>query len=105
MTLPHSGAFLAVYLILFLMAVLYDRWVVGEMERRGIDGYTWLQVVGGVGFTIAGVSFISGEAALITLGAFAASGAPMIAGALIRRERRIRRALRNGHEQPTATRK
>lgn len=78
------GTIAAVYLGLLLFGILYNQ-VVEWLERRGYtEGYMSLIVAFGVAMTLAGVSMLSIQAALITLGAFAASGVPMIAGSIIR---------------------
>ena len=91
-----------VYLLLFLFGVVYNL-MVDWIERKGyMKGYTSLFVVLGVGVTVAATAVISPAFALVTAGAFVASGAPMIAGSMWRhmREReseleRLRRAVKD----------
>jgi hypothetical protein len=100
MPTPETSLILAVYFGLLIAAILYNRFVVEEMEKRGVDGYEWAQVVGGVAFTIAAViPLIGWTAFLFVLGAFAASGTPMVVGAIKRHEDRIQRTLRRAHER------
>lgn len=65
---------------LFVFGAGYN-WLVGALERRGYDeGFTALLVVGGVLVTLIGVAVIDWRAALLTLGAFGASGFWMVIG-------------------------
>ena len=90
---------LGVLSALLLSSVLYNRYVVEWMERQGYDGWTWLQVFFGVAMTIAfgGVLYGWVFACQMFL-LFAASGTPMIVGAIWRREKRIKRALEMANE-------
>lgn len=104
--MPTNSHILAVYFGLLIIAALYNKFVVEEMEKRGVEGYTWAQVAGGVAFTLVGAAFLVGwQAALLTLGAFAASGLPMIAGAIVRHEQRVQRTVQRAraNEQQTKT--
>jgi hypothetical protein len=83
---PENSQLLAitVFLMLFLFGIGYN-WAVGEFERRKyLEGYVSLAVVAGVLVTLGGVAVIDLRAALLSLGAFAASGSPMIAGSVWR---------------------
>lgn len=79
---------LPIFLVLILLAlfgVWYDHAVVQRMAAERIEGFAWLQVVVGVGVTVMGAAVLIGlEHALLVLACFAASGAPMIRGALLR---------------------
>jgi hypothetical protein len=81
-----------VYLVLFGFGLAYNA-CVGWIERHGYDeGYTaWLVIVG-VLVTLAGVAVLDWGAALVTLGAFGASGFWMTVGSWWRHVRRRRRA-------------
>lgn len=84
---PTFSAILAGYLFLLLFGMLFNL-AISEFERRGwLEGYTALAVVLGVLVTLAVVSVFSWQFALITLGAFVCSGAPMIAGSIYRHVR------------------
>lgn len=69
--------------------------LVDWMEKRGIDGYTWLQVVGGVGMTLVfAIALVGWQDVMRLTALFAATGLPMIAGALYRREKRLARLVK-----------
>lgn len=93
---------LAVYVGLFIFGIIFNV-VVTFAERRGwMEGYTSLAVVLGVLVTIGAVALISWQFALVTLGAFAFSGLPMVAGSIGRhvtaRERSQRRMIEEVNE-------
>jgi hypothetical protein len=78
------GTILAVLMGLFLFGIGYNS-VAAWLERRGYtEGYLSLIVAFGVFVTLCGVAILSIHAALITLGAFIASGTPMIIGSIVR---------------------
>lgn len=78
------GTILAVFLALVLFGIGYNS-LVAWLERKGYtEGYLSLIVAFGVAVTLAGVAILSIQAALITLGAFIASGTPMIIGSIVR---------------------
>lgn len=81
----YSGANLvAVLAVLFVCGLAYNS-LVGYLERKHYtEGFLSLVVALGVLMTIVGVAVLSVEAALLTLMAFAASGAPMIGGSIAR---------------------
>lgn len=82
---PDLLPIVLVLLLLGLFGVWYDHAVVQRMAAERIEGFAWLQVVVGVGVTVVGASVLIGlDHALIVLACFAASGAPMIRGALLR---------------------
>lgn len=89
---------IAVYSVLVLFGVGYNLLVAWVEERGYIRGYVALFVAGGVLITLVGVALITPIGALITLGAFVASGTPMILGSIWRyikdRERELD-SLRN----------
>lgn len=80
----NSGTILAVYLALLLFGMGFN-WLVAWAEtKKYMEGYTAFAVVAGVGITLAVTAIFSPIYALITLGAFAASGLPMVAGSIYR---------------------
>jgi len=80
----NSGTILGVFLLLFAFGIGYNA-LVAWLERRGYtEGYLSLVVAFGVAVTLCGVSILSIHAALLTLGAFVASGTPMIVGSIVR---------------------
>lgn len=93
MTIGDRSGLFAVYLALFVAGLFYDG-LVTWLERRGyLHGFTALFVVGGVLITLAGVAVIDPVAALISLGAFAASGLPMVSGSIWRYVRNREQSL------------
>lgn len=92
------GVLAAIYMFLLLFGIvfnLFTAWV----ERRGYArGYVSLLVVVGVAVTVGMTAVVSLPFALITAGAFVASGTPMIVGSVWRhvteRERHLQ-ALRD----------
>jgi len=82
------GTISAVFLGLVLFGIGYNA-LVAWMERRGYtEGYLAFVVALGVIITLAGVAVFSIHAALLALGAFIASGLPMIVGSIARYIRR-----------------
>ena len=78
------GVILAVFLTLVLFGIGYNA-LVAWLERKGYtEGYLSLIVAFGVFVTLCGVAILSIPAALLTLGAFVASGTPMIVGSIVR---------------------
>jgi predicted tellurium resistance membrane protein TerC len=91
--------FLAIYLALLLFGIAYN-WLTAWAEKTGfIKGYTSLFVVGGVAVTVAATAVISLAFALITAGAFIASGTPMIVGSMIRHKREELHQLEQAREE------
>ncbi|MEZ0396804.1 MAG: hypothetical protein ABWK53_10305 [Anaerolineales bacterium] len=79
-----SGVILAVFFGLMLFGIGYNA-LVAWLERKGYtEGFLSLVVALGVAVTLAGVAVLSIQAALLTLGAFVASGTPMIVGSIVR---------------------
>ena len=79
---------------LFVFGFVYNL-AVEFLERKGYDeGYTAILVVTGTLVTLAGVAIVHWGAALLTLGAFAASGFWMVLGSWWRHVR----ARRNGQD-------
>jgi hypothetical protein len=76
-----------VYMSLVLFGFFYNQLVMLASRRGWIQGYTSLFVVAGVLMTLAGVALVDWEAAVITVGAFTASGTPMILGSVWRHMR------------------
>lgn len=86
------GKVAVVYGTLFVGGYAYNA-LVAWLERMGYDeGYTALLVVAGTLFTLIGVAVIYWQGALLTLGAFAASGFWMVVGSWWRHVRARRRA-------------
>lgn len=81
---PDYGVISAVFLGLLLFGIGYNA-LVAWMERRGYtEGYLSLIVAFGVAMTLIGVAVLSIQAALLSLGAFFATGTPMILGSIVR---------------------
>lgn len=95
---------IAIYLVLALVGTLYNLTVAWLERRQYSEGYLSLLVALGVTLTVAPLALISPEWTLITLGAFIASGTPMIVGSILRylqrreRERRRIAELLDGKE-------
>lgn len=88
MTFGNASGAVWVFISLALFGVGYNAFV-SWAERRGYtEGYLSLVVALGVAVTLAGVAVLSIEAALLSLGAFAASGTPMIIGSIWRHLKR-----------------
>lgn len=93
-----SGAIPVVFGLLFVIGFAYNLLVAWLKRQRYDEGYTALLVVGGVGLTLAGIGLLSMEAALVVLGAFAASGFWMVVGSVwrhMRRRARSQQAIRD----------
>jgi hypothetical protein len=81
-----------VFFCLFLMGVLYNI-IIGKYERY-MEQYVALEVVGGVVFTLAGFGLLAGwRYAGIALLCFAASGAPMLVGSVVRHAAKNKAAI------------
>lgn len=84
---PQFSTLLLIYLFLLAFGILYNL-VIAWLDTHGyLEGYTSLAVVAGVLVTLAGLAIILPLAALIALGAFAASGIPVIIGSIWRHVR------------------
>ena len=81
---PQYSLILAVYLGLALFGFLYNRIVEWLEKTKYIEGYVSLAVAAGVAATLIGLAVIDVRFACIALGAFVASGSPMIAGSIWR---------------------
>ena len=78
---------MAVYFFLLLFGVGYNL-LTAYAERQGYTkGYLAFFVAGGVGITVAATAVIDLAFALVTAGAFIASGLPMIVGSMWRHMR------------------
>ena len=76
-----------VYLALVLFGIAYNAFT-AWMERRGyLHGYVSLAVAFGVLVTVGATVLISPLFSLLTVGAFVASGTPMIVGSVWRHVR------------------
>lgn len=93
------GEILAVFGALALFGAVYNRLIAWTEERGYIEGYTALAVVGGVLITLAGIAILSIPAAVLALGAFAASGTPMVIGSIGRHVRMRAEAIRALREE------
>jgi predicted PurR-regulated permease PerM len=93
------GTIAAVYLALVLFGLGYNR-LVAWLERRGYaHGFASLLVVAGVVVTVGMTAVISLTFALVTAGAFIASGTPMIIGSLGRYVTRREKQLQELREE------
>lgn len=72
----------AVYSVLLALGCGYNALVAYAGRKGYLEGFTSLAVVVGVFATLGGVAVISWQAALLALGAFVASGLPMMAGSI-----------------------
>lgn len=78
------GIVLAVFFALVLFGIGYNA-LVAWLERKGYtEGFLSLIVAFGVAMTLVGVAILSIQAALLALGAFVATGTPMIVGSITR---------------------
>lgn len=82
-----------IYLALLLFGIGYNLLIAWAEKTGFIKGYTSLFVVAGVCVTVAATSVVDLPFALITGGAFIASGTPMIVGSMIRHKREEIRQL------------
>lgn len=78
---------LAIYVVLLLFGMGYNALVSWAEKHHYLEGYTAFAVVLGVGVTIGMTAVISLAFALVTAGAFVASGLPMIVGSIWRHVR------------------
>jgi hypothetical protein len=90
---------LAIYLALLLFGIGYNYLTTWAEKTGFIKGYTSLFVVGGVAVTVAATALLSLSFALITAGAFIASGIPMILGSMVRHKREELRQLEQAREE------
>ncbi len=93
-TFGTVSAVINILLGLFLFGHFYNRWI-EKLGARG-EGWSWLQVVGGVFMTLIGIGLLDlilpWNAFFTSLLAFAASGAPMAYGARKRHLEALARA-------------
>jgi hypothetical protein len=80
----NSASIVAVLLSLIAFGALYNELIGWAEKHHYLEGFTSIAVAVGVLVTLVGVSLLSMQAALIALGAFVASGTPMIVGSIIR---------------------
>ena len=89
--------FWIIAVVLFVLSTIYDVLVIRRLARQHqMEKWTWLTVVGGVGYTLAGFWLLDKKAAAQMFLLFCASGAPMSVGDLVRwweRERNGRMRL------------
>jgi hypothetical protein len=69
-----------VYAALLIFGILFNTLIDWAERKRILDGYTAYAVALGVLVTLGGVAFLNWQAALLVLGAFIASGLPMLVG-------------------------
>ncbi len=78
------GTIAAIFFALTLFGVGYNA-LIAWMEHKGYtEGFLSLIVAFGVAVTLGGVGILSIQAALLALGAFVATGTPMIVGSIAR---------------------
>lgn len=70
-------------------SIFYNR-LMDWLSARHSEGYTWLTVVCGVGYTLAGVWLVDRRAAWLCFRMFVASGTAMALGDIARHLRRER---------------
>jgi len=90
-----TGQLVGTLAALFGVSVVYAIALEVSERRWGfVSAYTWLTVVIGVAYTLAGLAWLSLEAALLALLAFAASSVPIIVRSVVNdlRERNERLA-------------
>jgi hypothetical protein len=93
------GLIWGVFGALVLFGLGYNALVAWLERKHYTEGFLSLVVALGVLVTLAGVAILSIEAALLTLGAFIATGVPMIVGSIVRyiqRRETAKNNLRNG---------
>lgn len=80
----NLGVIAAVYLALVLFGIGFN-YLTAHAEKTGyIHGYSSIFVTAGVLVTLAGLAVFNVLFALLALGAFAASGTPMVIGSIAR---------------------
>ena len=93
---PDFSLILAIYLALVLFGIGYNRLIEAMQQRGYLEGFDSLAVVAGTLVTLGGLAVIWWPAAVLALGAFAASGLPMIGGSIwryIQRRENVKRLL------------
>jgi hypothetical protein len=89
---PDFGQILAVYLALALFGVGYNA-LIAWAERTGyIEGFVSFSVAFGVAITLVMTAVFDVRFAVLTAGAFFASGIPMVIGSMLRYARARRQA-------------
>jgi hypothetical protein len=89
----NAGMVAGIYGVLLAFGIGYN-WLTAHAEKTGlIHGYTALFVVGGVVVTVGAMGLVSLPFALLTAGAFIASGTPMIIGSMIRHSQERRQQI------------
>ena len=86
------GSIVATFLGLFLFGIGYN-WFVNHIGSKA-EGYMSLIVSLGVFVTLIGVGILSIQSALLSLGAFVATGTPMIIGSIARYVQKREAALK-----------
>ena len=89
----NLGTLIAVYFGLMVFGIVFNQITEWAVNHGYAQGYLSLIVAFGAGVTITATAIISPVFALITLGAFAASGTPMIIGSIWRHVREREREL------------
>lgn len=96
--------------LLFLFGCVWE-YLVAQLDIAGVEGHTWELVVGGVAVTLVIAGHLIGWFnVLLLLVCFAASGAPMIVGAIRRntvkwfRLKRLIQGINDGRQQAASAR-
>lgn len=92
---------LAAYLFLLLFGIGFNALVSFAQRQNYLEGYTAFAVAFGVMVTLCTIALFDWRMAAFTLGAFVASGSPMIIGSVVRHVRA--RKQEQDHERQTAT--
>jgi hypothetical protein len=81
---PQISLIVIIYASLFIFGIAFNA-LIGWAERHHyLEGYLSFTVAAGVLITLGGTALFSWQFALLTLGAFIASGLPMVAGSMLR---------------------
>jgi hypothetical protein len=81
---------IALALVILLVGGVALNWWVETTERKGKTHFSWVFVVIGVSGTLSiSTLLVPFQWVLWVVGCFAASGAPMVVGAMLRHERKV----------------
>lgn len=92
------GAIVGLIGILIAFGSLYNQAIAWAEKHGYLDGYVSIAVAVGVLITLSGIALIDCRAAILSIGAFAASGTPMILGSILRYAMRRQAAERAARE-------
>src|SRR3954462_11081929 len=93
MTNIFGADHITIYCLLLLFGIGFN-YLVAEIERRKIQGWTWTAVAFGVGVIELASGFLIGwPAAFVLAICTAAAGVPMAAGAQLRHEKKRKAEL------------